>query len=224
MMKDETVKQAFAIALLSVSLTSVAYAQPAAQSTQSAQSGKADQSGKSKQSAKTGGNIVVDGKPIAIDQSYAKQLMTFRKLGVPLCFPTFVPARFVLSSVKLDAEEDKQHPDYKMEFRDKNNHCLAIESAYTGIGDGPDGDRQLKGSSKVFGAFRIDVFKPGSEGNCTKQIYYLSSWLSNKKMVGAEKQDIQTKDARYYHFLGEGVTDQEAIEIVQSLQPVSDIR
>jgi hypothetical protein len=204
--KIETIKAAFAVALFGVSLISTAYAQPAAQP------------------AKTTGSVIVDGKPIPIDKVYADKLITFRKRGVPLYFPTYIPARFALALVKLDADEDEQHPDYKMEFKDKNNHGLAIESAYTGIGDGPDGDRQLKGTSKIFGAFRIDVFKPGSEGNCTKQIYYLSSWLSNKKAADAQKKELEPKDARYYHFLGEGVTDKEAIEIVQSLQPVSDVR
>jgi hypothetical protein len=204
--KIETIKEALATTLFGVSLISVAYAQPAAQP------------------AKTTGNVIVNGKPIAIDKAYADKLITVRKRGVPLYFPTYIPARFALSLVKLDADYDQQHPDYKMEFKDKNNHGLAIESAFGGIGDGPDGDRQLTGTSKIFGGFRIDVFKPGSEGNCTKQIYYLSSWMSNKQAADAQKKVLAPKDARYYHFLGEGVTDKEAIEIVQSLQPVSDVR
>ena len=154
-----------------------------------------------------------------------EQLDSLRKIGVAIYYPSFVPPRFSSVTVTLtDAEADKKHFDYSIEFCDRKEHCFSIESAYSGIGDGPDGDRVLKGTSKIFGNFRIDVFKPFSEGNNTKDIYYLGSWMKDKKAADAEKKGTWTNDARHYHFLGTGITDQEAQKIVTSLVPVTNCR
>lgn len=210
---EGNMRTAFVIGLLFASLTSVAYAQTHAAAGQPAAPAK----------------VIVDGKFIVIKPTYGKQLNQFKKRGVPLYFPTAVPPRYTLSLVKLDEDEDKEHPDYKMEFRDQKHHCVTVESAYSGVGDGPDGDRHLTGASKVFGDFAIDVFKPGSEGNCTKDIYYLSGWLLPKRLKDVAEQaekngKMLPSDGRFYHVYGEGITDKEAIAIVQSLMPVTDVR
>lgn len=160
--------------------------------------------------ASNGGTIFVDGKPISMKPEDAQRLKKVQKLGVTVVYPMFIPQRFKLDSVHL-AEEEPAHPDYVLEFHEKNKNEFVIESAYSGIGDGPDGDRTIKGNSKFFGPFTISVFKPNSEGNSTKFTYYVSSWMQGKK----------SQEKRYYHFLGSGVTDKEAIEIVESLQPIN---
>jgi hypothetical protein len=192
------------ISLLSASLAVAAYAANVDKTTQTSES------------------FIAGGKAIKLDHASAERVKTFRKTGAFFYYPTFVPARYSLSSIKFDSQGDVQHPDYQMEFCDKNHHfCFSIESAYSGIGDDGDGDRHLKGRSKYFGSFTIDVYKPGSEGNGGKNIYYLSSWLKDKKMTVAEKKStLPTSSARFYHFLGEGINDKEALAIVESLVPV----
>jgi hypothetical protein len=106
--------------------------------------------------------------------------------------------------------DDSRHPDFQLEFRDKGRFSFTVESVYTGIGDGPGGDRTLKVESKIFGPVEVDVFKPRSEGNDTADVYYLSSWVTTKKKVSPDA-------TRHYHFFGTGLTDQEVVNVVQSL-------
>ncbi|MBS2009970.1 MAG: hypothetical protein JST01_23170 [Cyanobacteria bacterium SZAS TMP-1] len=168
--------------------------------------------------------ITVGGKSITLSAAQTKVIKSFKDLGVPVYFPTAVPGRFTLSSIKIDSMGDKDNPDYVIEFQDKKHHSFTVASAYSGIGDGPDGDRSLKGKSKIFGPFTIDVFKPGSEGNGGKTVYYLGSWMQDKHTAEAEKkQKLPLKDCRYVHFLGDGVSDSESLAIVESLMPVSSV-
>jgi len=204
-------KQIIAIVSFSVSLFAGAYVHPATAAPVDNAAAK-----------QAGASIIVDGKTITFDHASAQKVKTFRKTGAAFYYPTFVPARYTLSSVKFDKMGDPQHPDYQMEFCDKKHHfCFSIESAYSGIGDEGDGDRTLNGKSKFFGAFTIDVFKPGSEGNGGKNIYYLSSWLMDKKAIAADKKQMLISDTRFYHFLGKGINDKEAVAIVESLKPAS---
>lgn len=167
----------------------------------------------------TEGTIFVDGKPVSMKHDDARLLKKVQKLGVTVVFPTYLPQRFQLDSVHL-AEEEPAHPDYVLEFHEKNKNEFVIESAYSGIGDGPDGDRTIKGNSKFFGPFTISVFKPGSEGNSTKTTYYVSSWMENKNPNKKQGEKANSREKRHYHFLGSGVTDKEAIDIVESLRPI----
>ena len=132
-------KRALAIVLAGVSLISVAYANPStgAHSDQAAKKGTS--------------SITVAGKTIPLNKVYVQRIKTFKKLGVAVYYPSFVPARFSFSSVKFDQEGDKQNPDYDLEFRDQKHHSFTVASAYSGIGDDGDGDRILKGRSKIFG-------------------------------------------------------------------------
>lgn len=164
-------------------------------------------------------SISVDGKQIMLSKVYANQIDRLKRSGVTVFFPKYTPQRFCLASVSLVDAADP-NPDYRIEFRDKNKMSFAIESAYTGIGDGPDGDKSLSGISEVFGPFTISVFKPGSEGNCSKNIYYLSSWMPDKKRMASEKRGEDPPKGRHYHFLGDGISDKEAVDIVKSLMPV----
>lgn len=163
--------------------------------------------------------LSVNGKQITLANNYARRIDKLRSVGVTVFYPTYSPERFHLASITIVDATDP-NLDYRLEFRDKNNLSFAVESCYSGIGDGPDGDRTLNGNSKMFGPFTIDVFKPGSEGNCSKNIYYLSSWMSDKKRLDSEKKGEDPVKGRYYHFLGDGLSDKEAINIVQSLTPV----
>ncbi len=165
------------------------------------------------------GNIIVDGKPISLRLEHMQRLKKVQKLGVTVVYPAYLPQRFHLNSVNL-ADEEPTHPDYVLTFHDNKKNEFVVESAYTGIGDGPDGDRNLKGNSKTFGEFTISVYKPGSEGNATKTTYYLSSWMEDQKRKDTRGKEGDALKGRYYHFLGSGVTDKEAIDIVQSLKPI----
>jgi hypothetical protein len=44
-------------------------------------------------------------------------------------------------------------------------------------------------------------------------------WLQEKK-VNADKKRVRAREIGLYHFLGEGITDGEAVAIVESLRPV----
>jgi hypothetical protein len=161
----------------------------------------------------------VSGRPVSLNAKDANAIQLAKSKNVQIFYPSLVPPRFSLSSVTVEdlSSKDNRYPDYKLEFTDKQKQSFAIESAYEGIGDGPDGDRVLQGKSKVFGAFRIDVLKPGSEGNCTKQVYYISSWMPDQPRIQSEKNGDKVAVGRYHHFLGTGITDKEAIAIVESL-------
>ena len=173
-----------------------------------------------KTTAKEG--LMAGGKTIMLDHVFAERVKTFRKTGATFYYPISVPARYTLSSIKFDPQGEVGHPDYQLEFCDKKHRCLSIESAFSGVGDGPDGDRKLKGKSRFFGSFTIDVLNPGSEGNGGKNVYYISSRLQDKKEIASEKKGTQLPgDARLYHFFGEGINDKEAIAIIESLQPCS---
>jgi hypothetical protein len=77
--------------------------------------------------------------------------------------------------------------------------------------------------SKYLGPITINVFKPGSEGNAGTHVYYLSTWMDDAKLVAARKESVDTghSGGRHHHFFGEGLTDQEALAIVESLAPVN---
>lgn len=142
----------------------------------------------------------------------SRYMAKLKKSGVTVVYPSYVPARFTLDRVKVDIADPK-HPDYEIRFRARKHSSFTIASAFSGIGDGPDGSRAISGQSNVFGPFKIQVFKPNSEGNNTSEVYYLSDWMSLRKK--------QSKDrVRNYHFYGTGVKDSEAISIVKSLAPI----
>lgn len=173
-----------------------------------------------------GASITVGGKTLTLNKSAVEQIQAMRKAGATAYYPAFVPTRF--SSVPAappskddDVDYEKKYPNYQVEFANKQGLRFTVESAYAGIGDGPDGDKTLTGNSKYFGKFDLYVFKPGSEGNATKNIYYITNWLSDKQGQAAGKNHTWPKTARHYHFLGHGVTDDEALKIVQSLQPIT---
>lgn len=135
-----------------------------------------------------------------------------QKQGVTVVYPSFVPKRYVLTEVKVTAYEPK-HPDYALTFKGPNKHSFVVETAFDGIGDGPDGYKRLSGTAAPFGKFGISVFKPHTEGNDTKEFYYISDWMELKKKP--------SKDAmRFYHFYGTGITDAESIAIMKSLAPM----
>jgi hypothetical protein len=161
-------------------------------------------------------SVSTNSKTIPMKASWVKQIKNVQKHGVDVFYPNFMPARFPLSNMKFGGY-DKAHPDYSLIFQGKGKRSITIESAYEGIGDGPDGYKKLKGQSKVFGRFGVNVFKPHSEGNDTNDFYYLSDWLESKKKTPADAK-------RVYNLYGTGVTDKEAIAILESLTPLKKVR
>lgn len=153
--------------------------------------------------------VFTDLKTIQMNVAWVKQIKNVQKHGVEVFYPNFMPARFKLVNMKFGGY-DKSHPDYSLIFQGKGKNSVTIESAYEGIGDGPDGYKKLKGYSKTFGSFAVDVFKPHTEGNDTNEFYYLSDWLESKKKTTADAK-------RFYNLYGTGITDKEAIAILESL-------
>ena len=165
------------------------------------------------------------GRATPISKEQVKErLKSLRNRGITIFYPEFVPARFSLVSVRTDPESECKNLDYELKFCDKNRLCFSLESECGGIGDSPGGDRALTGKSKLFGAFQIDVFKPWSDGNGTRHIYYLSEWLRDDRLVITKKTGVNRNrnahSVRFHHFLGHGVTDREALAIVKSLRPL----
>lgn len=157
-------------------------------------------------------SVSTNSTTIKMDKAWVKQIRNVQKHGVDVFYPDFMPSRFKLKNMKFGGY-DKAHPDYSLIFEAKGKHSITIESAYEGIGDGPDGYKKLKGKSKVFGRFGVNVFKPHTEGNDTNYYYYLSDWLESKKKV---KPDAK----RFYNLYGTGVKDNEVIAILESLAPL----
>jgi hypothetical protein len=157
-------------------------------------------------------------KPTAISKEQAKQrLKRLRNRGITVFYPNYVPARFSLVSAGSVPNTDCPNLDYALKFCDKNRLCFSIESACSGIGSAPGGDKSLNGRSKIFGRFRIEHFNP-TKGD--RSVYYLSEWWADEKIEFAEKKGISRGAGRYHHFLGYGVSDQEAVDIVKSLMPL----
>jgi hypothetical protein len=184
-------------------------------------SGASGASGPSPASAGTGGG----GKP-ALAPSAAgisgedKDLARLRKiarLGVIVYYPRTVPARFKLAAARAQLAGDDQHHyvEYELKYCDQAGLCFSIESAYGEIGDEWN-DRALSGKSAVFGPFRVYVFLPREEGNDTPDTYYLSDWLVERRLSKKDRKDWP-KDGRYYHLLGSGLRDREAVTVIESL-------
>ena len=68
----------------------------------------------------------------------------------------------------------------------------------------------------MFGPFRVYVFLPREEGNDTPDTYYLSDWLVERRLGKKDRKDWP-KDGRYYHLLGSGLRDREAVTVIESL-------
>lgn len=149
---------------------------------------------------------------IRMSADWVKRIKNVQKHGVEVFYPDFMPSRYKLTNMKFGGY-DKAHPDYSLIFESKGKRSITIESAYEGIGDGPDGYKKLKGRSKSFGRFGVNVFKPHSEGNDTDEYYYLSDWLESKSKV---KPDAK----RFYNLYGTGVKDKEVVAIIESLAPL----
>jgi len=156
--------------------------------------------------------VATDNKKIRMKPAWVKQIRNVQRHGVQVFYPEFMPSRYSLGEMKFGGY-DKTHPDYSLIFKAKGKHSITIESAYEGIGDGPDGYKKLKGRSKWFGPFTIDVFKPHTEGNDTNDFYFLSNWLESRKKSTADAK-------RFYNLYGTGVTNKEAVAIIESLTPL----
>lgn len=154
----------------------------------------------------------VEMQKLALGKTFEQRLRGVQKFGVIVVYPTAMPERYKLKKVEIGGD-DAKHPDYTLVFAGKGHHTLTVESAYTGIGDGPEGDKILNSQSATFGKGTINVFKPHSEGNGTADVYYLSDWGKPTRKV--------SKDAeRNYHVYGTGITDKEAVALVNSLTPI----
>jgi len=163
--------------------------------------------------------ITVDGKTITLNDAFAKRLQRIRSRGVVVFYPAYVPDRFRLASVTVARCEDSAaYLDYSLRFCDRSHLCFSIESACSGIGSAPDGDKSFTGRSKGLGPFRLERFNPDLKTKGDK-VYYLSEWMPEEKMVIAEKKGPYraSNGGRYHHFLGYGISDKEAVAIVQSL-------
>ena len=161
------------------------------------------------------------GRATPISKEQAKQrLQRILNRGVRVLYPEFVPARFSLVSAKIIPDQECRSRDYELEFCDKNRLCFSIESLCAGLGDPPGGYKQLRGKSKLLGSFTIEVIKPWAMGNGTKHVYYISDWLNENEWVINGKKATTSKSSTFHHFLGHGVTDREALAIVQSLMPL----
>ena len=66
-------------------------------------------------------SIIADGKTSTLDYVFAQRVKTFRKTGASFYFPSFIPARYSLSSIKFDSEGDPQHQS-RRSTNDKSNH------------------------------------------------------------------------------------------------------
>jgi hypothetical protein len=159
-----------------------------------------------------------DAKAVELDMKHLREIS---HLGVAVFYPTYVPSRFSSSTIHVSSEaaEGKEHFDYSLRFCDKSQVCFSVQSAWCGIGDGPDGDRTIYGTSEIFGRFSIYVFNPWSEGNGSGERYYLSQWLDAKSANKPVREvGCPRGPQRHYLLLGNGITDKEAIAIVSSLR------
>jgi hypothetical protein len=152
--------------------------------------------------------------------AYLERLEPLRAIGGWVYYPTFVPARFALTAVESRPEKhspDRSYRDYSLTFCDKKHRCFYIRSAGLngGIGDAGVGKdiRPLHGTSRLFGQFTVWARGDGS---------YLSDWLEDPAMAASRKNHVPLArvTGRFHDLYAKGVTDQEAVAIVQSLTPL----
>ena len=190
-MNRTMVKRAFCVILLSLSLAGLALAQQAAPGPAAkVNEGKA--------------NITAGETTITLSEVHAKKLERMRKLGVTVLYPTFVPDRFSLASATLTDNQDRRSFAYHLRFCDKRHLCFSIESGDVdeGVGDIATGNRRLKGQSESLGHFIIERY-----GNGGIRSEYLV-WKAPK---------VRSWKGNRLSFSGTGVTDKEALAIVEFL-------
>jgi hypothetical protein len=141
-------------------------------------------------------------------------------LGIEVMIPDYLPAGFAFASVTIENNEyqGKKNPDYRLCYCNRQKQCFWIESAYGEIGDGPDSNTSIRGSSPLFGEFTIDLFQPHTEGNDGAEPYVLSSWMPNETMRKDSAAHVWPSTGRYYHVRGTGLTLEEAARIIKSFR------
>ncbi|HEY6323101.1 MAG TPA: hypothetical protein VJA16_16255 [Thermoanaerobaculia bacterium] len=168
-------------------------------------------------SAGAGGNQALSSNATgsAREKRDMERLRNIARLGVTVYYPRTVPERFKLAEAR--AEMKGRSVDYELKYCDEKDLCFSIESAAGGIGDEWN-NRELSGKSKIFGPFRVYVFLPREEGNDSPDTYYLSDWLLEERIRKKPRKDwAKEKNGRYYHLLGSGLKDREAVTVIESL-------
>ena len=199
-------KQALKVVSLSLSMAGFALAQQAAP-------GPAAQVNEGK------ANITAGGTTITISEVHAKKLERIRDFGVTIFYPTFVPDRFSLARVTLTKPEEGWK--YHLRFCDKRHVCFTVEALSDGDLDADVGEpRELKGKSALFGPFSIEVYKPWSAVNYESRTLY--TCLLEEPKANTNKRHVRPRQQvpGMYHFWGNGITDKEAVAIVESLAPI----
>jgi hypothetical protein len=155
----------------------------------------------------------------ALTGSDRTRLGVLKSIGGWIYYPRYVPARFKLNTVDVQAESrDPAHRDYTLKYCDRAGRCFAIESVGGGVGDVVGKDiRPLTAVSPYFGKFTVWARGLGAETD------YLSDWLEDPPMKAVMKNHGTPRRgviARFHHLSGVGITDREAVMIAESLTPL----
>src|SRR6185369_8137395 len=85
--------------------------------------------------ASSGADAAQSVQPIRLSNKDLRQVEALKKSGVEVFLPTYVPPRFSLKDFTVSKSEGDL--DYAIQFCDSKKLCFSVESAATGIGDGP---------------------------------------------------------------------------------------
>jgi hypothetical protein len=163
------------------------------------------------------------GSKIFHSSSYTNnpKLLVFKGHEDKIVLPSYIPAGFeVTSAIGTQVAGDVYQ--YSVEYCDANKSCYSVGNACDGLGSLLGGDEEATGTSR-FGTFTIELLHPGSEGNGGARDYVLSSWLPNPQQVSNNLKGIKSacvNGADNYHMLGEAISIQEAVRVVESFVPL----
>ena len=172
-----------------------------------------------------------------VESSQFSRISKLQNIGVTLYYPRYVPARFALSSV--ERTEDRQgvwwvrprlnpppiRHNYELSYCDRLRHCFRIASITWLDEDGCLGKnaRILPGRSRYFG--ELEVCTGRRTQNAHHSLYQadaaMAAWIRSYNVTPAAwARTGPPIRLRFYGFDGSGLTDREAVAILESLTPL----
>ena len=172
------------------------------------------------------------------EASQFSRISKLQNIGLTVYYPRYVPARFALSAV--ERTEDRQgvwwvrprpnpaplYRNYVLSYCDRVRHCFRIASIAWLDEEGCLGKktRILPGRSRYFGVFGVCT---GSRTQNAVHNWYqadaaMSAWIRSYLAAPWAKRSRKGPPIRlrFYVFNGSGLTDREAVAILESLTPL----
>jgi hypothetical protein len=156
-----------------------------------------------------------------------------KSIGGLTYFPSRIPTRFRFKSAYAhrgypnSTSARKRISSYDIRYCDVLNRCFWIGGmcedefgggGYRGLA------RTLRGSSKELGRYAIEVYSPNSMASMTSRANYVSSPMADplmKAALNSGRGECPSNFGRLHSFNGQGLSDDEARVVIESLKPLN---